>query len=103
MKDLIAAYRQENGLADDATVPTDTVTRSASGLDRHISLENVLLQGPRVAKARSISVQEVDKLVEQHTDFRSLGLLGEPGINVLGLNLALDKVAPAAAPATAPR
>jgi potassium-transporting ATPase KdpC subunit len=56
MKDLIAAYRQENGLADDATVPADAVTRSALGLDPHISLENVLLQGPRVAKARSISV-----------------------------------------------
>jgi len=103
MKDLVAAYRQENGLADDATVPADTVTRSASGLDPHISPENTLLQATRVAHARGISIQEVQKLVEQYTDSPSLGLLGEPGVNVLQLNLALDKAGSAATPATAPR
>jgi potassium-transporting ATPase KdpC subunit len=103
IKDLVAAYRQENGLADNATVPADAVTRSASGLDPHISLENALLQVTRVAHARGISVQEVHKLVEQYTDARSLGLLGEPGVNVLRMNVALDKAAPVAASATAPR
>jgi K+-transporting ATPase ATPase C chain len=96
IKDLVAAYRQENGLADDAAVPADAVTRSASGLDPHISLENALLQVTRVARARGISVQEVHKLVDQHTDARGLGLLGEPGVNVLRLNMALDKAAPVA-------
>jgi potassium-transporting ATPase KdpC subunit len=103
MKDLVAAYWQENSLADDMTVPADAVTRSASGLDPHISLENALLQATRVAHARGISVQEVHKLVEQCTDARSLGLLGEPAVNVLPVNVALDKAAPVAAPATAPR
>ena len=82
----------------DATVPADAVTRSASGLDPHISLENALLQVPCVANTRGISAQEVHKLMEQHTDARSLGLLGEPGVNVLRLNVALDKEAPVAAP-----
>jgi potassium-transporting ATPase KdpC subunit len=98
IKDLVAAYRQENSLADDATVPADAVTRSASGLDPHISLENALLQATRVANARGISVQQVRKFVDQYTDSRRLGLLGDPGVNVLRLNLALDKAAPATAP-----
>jgi K+-transporting ATPase ATPase C chain len=83
-------------------VPADAVTRSASGLDPHISRENALLQATRVANARGISLQEVHRLIEQYTDARSLGLLGEPSINVLRLNVALDKAAPAATPATAP-
>lgn len=90
----VAAYRQENGLAADVQVPVDAVTASASGLDPHISVANALLQLQRVATARGLAEDEVRRLVDQHTDGRALGLLGEPGVNVLELNLALDQVAP---------
>jgi K+-transporting ATPase ATPase C chain len=74
-------------------IPADAVTSSASGLDPHISVENALLQVPRVAKARSLGEDKVRELVAQYTDGRSLGIFGEAGVNVLTLNLALDKLA----------
>ena len=91
VKQLVAAYRTENGLAPDAKVPVDAVTRSASGLDPHISVANALLQAPRVARARKFSAGEVEGLIRRHTDGRDLGLLGEPRVNVLELNLALEQ------------
>lgn len=94
IKDLAAAYRTENGLAAGAPVPIDAVTRSASGLDPHISPMNAQLQAPRVAKARNIGVDQVRALIAENTDGRALGFLGEPGVNVLTLNIALDKIAP---------
>ena len=75
-------------------IPGDAVTSSASGLDPHISVENALLQAPRVAKTRSLGEDKVKELVAQYTDGRSLGIFGEPGVNVLKLNLALDQLAP---------
>jgi K+-transporting ATPase ATPase C chain len=88
----IADYRTGNGLATNALVPADAVTASGSGLDPHISLHNAELQAPRVAKARNVSVEKVLALVRANTDPASLGLLGEPGVNVLELNLALDSL-----------
>jgi K+-transporting ATPase ATPase C chain len=90
IKQLAAAYRTENGLAANAPLPADAVTRSASGLDPEISPENAELQSARVAKARGISVDAVKRLVAQNTQNRSLGVLGEARVNVLQLNLALD-------------
>jgi K+-transporting ATPase ATPase C chain len=84
------AYREENGLAADALVPVDAVTASASGLDPDISIANARLQAPRVAKARGLSTEDVLSLVDQHTAGRQLGFLGDPRVNVLELNLALD-------------
>jgi K+-transporting ATPase ATPase C chain len=88
----IADYRTANGLATNTLVPADAVTASGSGLDPHISLRNVELQAPRVAKARNVSVEKVLDLVRANTDSASLSLLGEPGVNVLELNLALDSL-----------
>lgn len=86
----VAAYRSENGLPTSAKVPIDAVTGSGSGLDPHISIGNARLQAPRVARARNLPVGRVLQLIDQNTDQRDLGFLGEPGVNVLELNLALD-------------
>jgi K+-transporting ATPase ATPase C chain len=88
----VSAYRAENNLAPSEPVPADAVTTSASGLDPHISLENALIQAPRVARARGLSEVEIKKLVKVHTEGRFLGLIGEPRVNVLRLNLDLDGV-----------
>ncbi|MDP9174249.1 MAG: potassium-transporting ATPase subunit C [Planctomycetota bacterium] len=72
-------------------IPGDAVTASASGLDPHISVANALLQAARVAQARGLTEDAVKKLVDANTDGRDLGMLGDPGVNVLMLNLALDK------------
>jgi K+-transporting ATPase ATPase C chain len=90
IKDRVAAYRKENGLSETEPVPADAVTASGSGLDPQISLRNAELQTPRVAKARGVSEEKVRELVQQNTDGRDLGVLGDPGVNVLELNLALD-------------
>jgi potassium-transporting ATPase KdpC subunit len=87
-----AAYRDDNGLDQDTPIPVDAVTGSASSLDPHISVANARLQAPRVADARGVPVDQVLALVDDHTDGRSLGFLGEPGVNVLELNLALDEL-----------
>jgi K+-transporting ATPase ATPase C chain len=94
--DLAAAYREENGMAKDALVPADAVTRSASGLDPHISPANAELQSARVAKERHVPTEVVRHLVELHTEGLTFGLLGEPRVNVLLLNLALDSLEKAA-------
>jgi K+-transporting ATPase ATPase C chain len=90
VKQRVADYRTENGLAPNARVPADAVTSSASGLDPHISVRNALLQAARVAKARGIGEKDVLAKVGAHTEGRTLGLLGEPRVNVLTLNLSLD-------------
>ncbi len=91
IKDRITAYRAENGLKETDPVPADAVTASGSGLDPHISPRNAELQVPRVAKARGLSENRLRELVRLHTAGPSLGILGEPGVNVLTLNLALDE------------
>jgi K+-transporting ATPase ATPase C chain len=92
VKQRVADYRRENGLAASVKIPVDAVTASGSGLDPHISIANARLQAPRVAKVRGLSLARVRKLIDDHTDGRSLGFLGEPGVNVLQLNIALDQL-----------
>jgi K+-transporting ATPase ATPase C chain len=84
------AYRQFNGMAPSASVPVDAVTASGSGLDPDISVQNALDQAPRVARARQLPVQTVIALVHRYTQGRQWGFIGEPTVNVLELNLALD-------------
>jgi potassium-transporting ATPase KdpC subunit len=91
VKDRTDAYRAENGLAADVPVPVDAVTDSASGLDPEISPANALIQATRVAQARGMPEDQVRGLVQQNTAGRMLGVLGEPRVNVLELNLALDR------------
>ena len=86
----VAAYRAENGIAPSVKIPPDAVTASASGLDPHISFRNAALQSSRIARVRGISEAAVQNLIQNHTDGPDLGFLGEPGVNVLELNLALD-------------
>jgi potassium-transporting ATPase KdpC subunit len=91
IKDRVATCRKENGLPDTEAVPADAVSASGSGLDPHISLRNAELQVARVAKARGLDANKVHALIAQNTDAADLGVLGDPGVNVLKLNLALDK------------
>ena len=93
----VSDFRSQNGLATNAPVPADAVTSSGSGLDPHISPENAELQAPRVAKARGLPIEKVKALIAQHTDAVDLGVLGEPRVNVLELNLALDGNGPVTA------
>lgn len=86
----VAAYREKNGLAATADVPVDAVTSSGSGLDPHISVANARLQAARVARARRMAETDVLAMIGPATDGRSVGFLGEAGVNVLRLNLALD-------------
>jgi K+-transporting ATPase ATPase C chain len=88
----IAGYRTENGLWPTQMVPVDAVTASGSGLDPEISVANADLQAPRVAKARGMTTARVLTVIKRYTDGRGLGFLGEPGVNVLAVNLALDRV-----------
>jgi K+-transporting ATPase ATPase C chain len=87
----VEQYRKENNLSADELIPGDAVTSSGSGLDPHISVRNAELQLPRVAKARSLSEEQVREFVRQNTDGAQFGILGDPGVNVLKLNLALDQ------------
>jgi K+-transporting ATPase ATPase C chain len=91
VEERVVAYREAHGLAEDAVVPTDAVTASGSGVDPHISIANARIQANRVAADRGMPVEAVNALVDANTDGRSLGVLGEPGVNVLTLNLALDQ------------
>jgi K+-transporting ATPase ATPase C chain len=90
VKQRVADYRKANNLPDAQLVPADAVTASGSGLDPHISVKNALLQLPRVAKARGMSEGDLKNLVDKYTDGRDFGILGEPGVNIVKLNLALD-------------
>ena len=87
----VATYRQENSLDRDALVPADAVTASGSGLDPHISFQNALLQAPRIAKTRNMSLEAVQKKIRMHTEGRDLLVLGEPRVNVLLLNMSLSQ------------
>ena len=85
-----AAYRQANGLGADDPVPGDAVTASSSGLDPHISPANAALQVARVSSARGVPEEQVRAVIAAHTEGRQFGLFGEPRVNVLLLNIALD-------------
>jgi K+-transporting ATPase ATPase C chain len=90
VRQRVADYRKANNLSDSQLVPADAVTASGSGLDPHISVKNALLQLPRVAKLRGMSEADLKALVDKYTDGPDLGILGEPGVNIVKLNLALD-------------
>lgn len=90
----VEIIRTENGLANDAEIPIDLVTTSGSGLDPHISPASARLQIARVAHQRGITEDQVRAIVEENTSGRTLGLLGEPRVNVLNVNLALDEQYP---------
>lgn len=87
----ISDYRAQNNLDTNTPVPADAVTASGSGLDPHISLRNAELQTLRVAKARGLDVEKVRALIQQNTDGADLGIIGDAGVNVLKLNIALDE------------
>ncbi len=97
----VAIVREENDLAPDAEIPVDLVTASASGVDPDISPASAELQIARVARERGVSEDQIRDLVDDHTDGRTLGFLGEPRVNVFMLNLELDEVFPLSASAGA--
>ncbi|HLP40463.1 MAG TPA: potassium-transporting ATPase subunit C, partial [Fibrobacteria bacterium] len=87
----VMQYRKVNGLSDSVKVPADAVMASGSGLDPEISPANAELQAARVARSRNLDPERLRDLIRENTRGRGLGFLGEPGVNVLTLNLALDK------------
>ncbi len=89
--DLAAAFRADNGLPNDVDVPADAVSRSASGIDPDVSPETAMLQAARIARARNVTPDRVQALIGEYTEGRELGILGEPRVNVLAVNLALDR------------
>jgi K+-transporting ATPase ATPase C chain len=92
VKQRVKDYRKENSLASDVKVPVDAVTASGSGLDPEISVANARLQAPRVAKVRGLPLKQVLAQIDANTDDASLGFLGDKGVNVLELNVALDRL-----------
>jgi K+-transporting ATPase ATPase C chain len=98
VRERLAAYVKLNKPYDRSLtredVPVDAVTQSASGVDPQVSAANALIQAHRIAAVRRIPLTRVEGLIAQSTDGRSLGVLGEPGVNVLELNIALDEEAP---------
>jgi len=92
VKERVEKYRAENNLPAGTLVPADAVTASGSGLDPHISLGNAGLQAPRVAKARNLKETTIRSLIAKYREGPDWGLFGEPGVNVLRLNLALDAI-----------
>lgn len=102
VRELAEGFRTSNRLPPEAAVPVDAVTRSGSGLDPHISPDNAALQVPRVARDRGLSEETVRRLVAEYTQGRQFGILGEPRVAVLPLNLALDRAASAAPSTSAP-
>ncbi len=91
IRQRVMKYRAENNLEPTILVPADAVTASASGLDPHISLENARLQTQRVAHARGMSEEAVRRIIAEHTQRRDMDIFGEPRVNVLMLNLDLDR------------
>jgi potassium-transporting ATPase KdpC subunit len=91
VKERVEAYRAENNLSSTVPIPADAVTASASGLDPHISVINAVLQAARVARARGLSEDAVMQSIRTHTEGPDLGILGEERVNVLRLNLSLDR------------
>lgn len=98
LREEAAAYLKLNKPYDKsltrAQIPVDAVTQSASGVDPDISQANARIQAHRIAAVRDLPLAKVEELIDQNTDSRSLGVLGEPGVNVLELNIALDEEAP---------
>jgi len=92
IKELASVYRKNNDLPESALVPVDAVTRSGSGLDPDISLPNAFIQMKRIARVRKTSEETLSALIEKNREHRLLGFIGEPRVNVLTLNLALDKI-----------
>jgi K+-transporting ATPase ATPase C chain len=90
VEERVAAYRQANGLSSDDAVPVDAVTASGSGLDPAISVANARLQANRVAAERGLDPADVLALIDDHTIDRTVFVLGEPAVQVVALNLALD-------------
>jgi K+-transporting ATPase ATPase C chain len=91
VEQLAAAYRAENAVPADVAIPVDAVTRSASGLDPHVSPGNARLQAGRIAKARGVAVDRVESVIFEYSEEPDLGFLGEERVNVLAVNLALDR------------
>ncbi len=91
-RDLAAAYRSFNHVAADVPIPSDAVTTSGSGLDPDISIANAQLQAPRVAAYRHLPLSRVETLIRASTVQPALGILGEPVVDVLTLNVALDRL-----------
>ena len=90
-KERIDAYHAENNLAPGVLIPADAVMASGSGLDTHISVNNALLQANRVARVRGVGEEALRKMIVSRTKGRDLGIFGEPRVNVLLLNLDLDR------------